>query len=900
MSSHGRGGFQASKCKTQLRMGSSRMKRFCNKKLDCIADTGKEVAGLLKAGNEDSARSRVEEIIREKNLIEAYELLTACAERISSQMSSIDSQETCPSGIKGDISTLLYASSKRTELVDFSQLHPMFVDKYGEEFVTTAIELRQGCGVDVKVVEKLLVNPVTEAAKFKVMKEIASDHNVEWNPAPGLVAPATMSAGPIEDLQSSSVGSGGLNGEAPLPDSSGRIKSKQEDLRAGSVGSSVQSREPPPVNPREGMQASSEERRTGLVYSRVPSKEALLPNPPGKMQARPGSTGSSVRTVSVASGDPSREAPPGNPAGGMHASSEERRTSSLSSSDPSREAPLANPPGRTQARPSSMGSGAPGREAPLANPPGRMQAGSEDSFSDDIRVDSNSRKMEGQSSWNSRRESDIFPASSVHQFVDTSRRHSGGMIGKNSSWDQTGSAKYVGGESSLYEQKENDHTENLGAEGKGVNRSKATHWSDRISHEDDWVTNIKTTSGPDGSLKKPADKHEGSGRDSPNSKPVGTSQKAHSVHGSEGSDRRVGIVGKSEARFDSPRDSPNRKPVGASQKAHSVHGSEGNDRRVGSVGKSEARFDSPRDSPNRKPVGTSQKAHSVHGSEGSVGKSEARFDSPRKPVLNTEYRSSESGDEVDDRDRNRRIAKGSRYAHKKKNSFPRSDYDDYRGKGQVGDDLGYSEVPRNSRDPTSMRDRKERDRNGRAADDQMGPRPVRQGKEGVELDKRQSFPMESVERDKYSATRHRDEFDVLPRTGSSSGRLVAVRPDEDRSDKSRGSRQQNSYVDRSKQYLESDDFSSSDDDELRSTKNTSPGRDKPGPQAKLGRHGESSHSNNGRVPSHKSTGSAQGSNPPAVATPKESERKPDNEPRAKPTYLKPPNMDDLIRIFGKR
>lgn len=35
------------------------MKRFCNKKLDCIADTGKEVAGLLKAGNEDSARSRV-------------------------------------------------------------------------------------------------------------------------------------------------------------------------------------------------------------------------------------------------------------------------------------------------------------------------------------------------------------------------------------------------------------------------------------------------------------------------------------------------------------------------------------------------------------------------------------------------------------------------------------------------------------------------------------------------------------------------------------------------------------------------------------------------------------------------------------------------------------------------
>lgn len=30
------------------------MKRFCNKKFDCIVDIGKEVVGLLKVGNEDS------------------------------------------------------------------------------------------------------------------------------------------------------------------------------------------------------------------------------------------------------------------------------------------------------------------------------------------------------------------------------------------------------------------------------------------------------------------------------------------------------------------------------------------------------------------------------------------------------------------------------------------------------------------------------------------------------------------------------------------------------------------------------------------------------------------------------------------------------------------------------
>ena len=58
---------------------------------------------------------------------------------------------TCPPELREDISTLLYGSSRCAELTDFSHIRPMFVAKYGKEFVSAAEELRPGCGVNGRV-----------------------------------------------------------------------------------------------------------------------------------------------------------------------------------------------------------------------------------------------------------------------------------------------------------------------------------------------------------------------------------------------------------------------------------------------------------------------------------------------------------------------------------------------------------------------------------------------------------------------------------------------------------------------------------------------------------------------------------------------------------------------------
>ncbi|KAG0587961.1 hypothetical protein KC19_2G204900 [Ceratodon purpureus] len=177
-------GFQPAKCKTQLRLGSSRIKLLRNKKGIQIASDRREVADFLRNGQEGNARLRVEHVIREQNLIEAYDLLYLYAERIAAQLSVIDSKKTCPPELKEDISTLLYASARCAELPDFAQIRPMFVAKYGKEFVSAAEELRPGCGVNGRVIEKLSVSRASGEAKLQVMKDIAAEHDVHWDPAP--------------------------------------------------------------------------------------------------------------------------------------------------------------------------------------------------------------------------------------------------------------------------------------------------------------------------------------------------------------------------------------------------------------------------------------------------------------------------------------------------------------------------------------------------------------------------------------------------------------------------------------------------------------------------------------------------------------------------------------------
>ena len=77
------GGFNINKLKPNLKMAINRITIIKNKKMNHINITKKSIATLLAEGKEEKCRIRVEGIIREDFIIEAYEILELLCELLA-------------------------------------------------------------------------------------------------------------------------------------------------------------------------------------------------------------------------------------------------------------------------------------------------------------------------------------------------------------------------------------------------------------------------------------------------------------------------------------------------------------------------------------------------------------------------------------------------------------------------------------------------------------------------------------------------------------------------------------------------------------------------------------------------------------------------------------------------
>ncbi|CAN5965558.1 unnamed protein product [Sphagnum jensenii] len=198
-------GFKASKCKTLLRLAMARIKLLRNKRDLQIKQLRKEIAQLLTSGQEPSAHIRVEHIFREENILAAYDILELFCELITVRLPIIESQKLCPLDLKEAISSLIFAAPRCADLPELQQIQGLFAVKYGKEFAAAATELRPDCGVNRRIIEKLSVQAPSGEVKLKLMKEIAAEHNVDWDPtdfeAGLLKAPEDLLDGPTSFLE---------------------------------------------------------------------------------------------------------------------------------------------------------------------------------------------------------------------------------------------------------------------------------------------------------------------------------------------------------------------------------------------------------------------------------------------------------------------------------------------------------------------------------------------------------------------------------------------------------------------------------------------------------------------------------------------------------------------------
>ncbi|KAL0345135.1 UNVERIFIED_CONTAM: IST1-like protein [Sesamum radiatum] len=139
--------FNPSKCKMSLKLAGSRLKLLRNKKEVQVNQMKREIAQLLESGQDQTARIRVEHVIREEKMMAAYDLIEIYCELIVARMPIIESQKTCPIDLKEAIASIVFASPRCGDVPELLDVRKHFTEKYGKDFTTAAIELRPECGV---------------------------------------------------------------------------------------------------------------------------------------------------------------------------------------------------------------------------------------------------------------------------------------------------------------------------------------------------------------------------------------------------------------------------------------------------------------------------------------------------------------------------------------------------------------------------------------------------------------------------------------------------------------------------------------------------------------------------------------------------------------------------------
>lgn len=135
------------------------------------------MAKLLDAGKIDSARIRVENIIRSDITTELHEILELYCELLLARAGLLDGS-TCDPGLEEAVQSLIYAAPK-TEIKELMTVRTLLAEKYGKPFVLEAMD-NTGSKVNDKVVKKLSVTPPKEELVQGYLEEIAKAYGVNW------------------------------------------------------------------------------------------------------------------------------------------------------------------------------------------------------------------------------------------------------------------------------------------------------------------------------------------------------------------------------------------------------------------------------------------------------------------------------------------------------------------------------------------------------------------------------------------------------------------------------------------------------------------------------------------------------------------------------------------------
>jgi len=167
----------------ELKLAASRMQSASNKKASLMKQNMREIALSLSEESslqEEKARIRAESLIRDDNLIVAYEFLQLECELLSERMKLIRNSKSCPPDLVSSISTLVYAAPF-LEIPELDFIRKQFGLKYGKKFIDSALDNIKEVHQD-RIVSKLSFDRPGARQVQTYLECVCARFDVDWNP----------------------------------------------------------------------------------------------------------------------------------------------------------------------------------------------------------------------------------------------------------------------------------------------------------------------------------------------------------------------------------------------------------------------------------------------------------------------------------------------------------------------------------------------------------------------------------------------------------------------------------------------------------------------------------------------------------------------------------------------
>lgn len=163
-------------------MAVSRIQIASNKKSALSKQNKREIAVMLSEvpPKEEKAKIRAEALVRDDNLIEAYEILQLECELLHERIKLIEYEKTCPRDLVSVVSTLIWAAH-RVDIPELLLIRKQFRAKYGKQFEDDALA-NAGSVLNERVVMKLSVDPPPAYIVQSYLERICEEFEVDWTP----------------------------------------------------------------------------------------------------------------------------------------------------------------------------------------------------------------------------------------------------------------------------------------------------------------------------------------------------------------------------------------------------------------------------------------------------------------------------------------------------------------------------------------------------------------------------------------------------------------------------------------------------------------------------------------------------------------------------------------------